>query len=259
MEGQGGDWGGPNSFDLHSSNASWIGSPSYRLVKALASMRTDDDLDVSIEGFYEGRNEPSTDDLKLIDNLTKRFDADGYLNQIGASRFKQTSIFDAMKASIYTSAFNLSGIKSGVVIEGGHNTVIPCKAVASLDLRLIDGMQIDSVVKSIRNHLDSLGFFDIELEITNAYLGGKTSPNNWASKELINTYAQMGFDPEVWPVAPVAIASGLFIDLGIPWVASCPAQASGKHSVNEYIRVEGYRDAIKFITLLMWNFSKSKK
>ncbi len=255
----GGDWGGPHSNDLHSSNASWIGSPGYKLVQALASMRTLDDLDVAIDGFYDGRKEPSKDDLRLIAELAKRFDAKAFLRQMGASRFKQEAIADALKASIFTSAFNLSGLKVGNVIEGGHNTVIPCTAVASMDLRLLEGMSIENVVNSMRRHLDSHGFQDVALEITNAYLGGKTPPESWAAKELVGAYRDMGFDPEVWPVAPVAIASSLFTGLGMPWVATCPGQASGKHSANEYIRVEGYKSSIEFIIRLMWRFSSATR
>ena len=257
MRSTGGDWGGPHSNDLHSSNASWIASPGHRLVQALASMRTADDLDVAIDGFYDGRQEPTQEDLRLIGELAKRFDAKAFLSQMGVARFKQDTLEDALKASLYTSAFNLSGLKVGNVIEGGHNTVMPRTAVASMDLRLLDGMNIDNVVRSMRRHLDSHGFQDISLEITNAYLGGRTPPQSWAAKELVSAYRDMGFDPEVWPVAPVAIASSLFTDLGMPWVATCPGQASGKHSANEYIRVEGYKSSIEFIIRLMWRFSSA--
>ena len=51
--------------------ASWrafdgIANPAHRLAAALASMKTDGDLDVAIDGFYSGRNEPTPEDEELV-------------------------------------------------------------------------------------------------------------------------------------------------------------------------------------------------
>jgi hypothetical protein len=67
----------------------------------------------------------------------------------------------------------------------------------------------------------------------------------------------MGLDPEVWPRTASAIPSGLFVGLGLPWIASCAGHASRKHSANEYLQVKGYKDAVEFITRLVWRLSEA--
>lgn len=161
-------------------------------------------------------------------------------------------------AHCFQSEFNLSGIQAGKVIEGGHKVLIPREAVASLDLRFVDGMTPEHVVRAIRRHLDRHGFEDIRLEVINAYLGGRTSVSHWAAKELLGAYGDIDLDPEIWPRTATAIASGLFTEtLGIPWIATCPGHAGRKHAANEYIQVQGFKKAIRFMIHLLWRLASA--
>lgn len=252
----GGQWGGPLTTDIHGMHSSWIGNPLFRLVQALASMKTADDLDVAIEGYYQGRREPTAADLRMVKKLASRFDLKSFLRQMDVSCLKQKTPQEAILDHCFKSEFNLSGIKGGVVIENGHKVIIPREAVASLDLRLVDGMSVETVTHALRAHLDKHGFKDIKLEVLNAYAGGGTPIDNWAVGELLAAYGDVGLDPEVWPSTSTAIACGLFTKaLGIPWIASCPGHAGGKHGANEYIQVKGFKDAVDFIIRLIWRLS----
>ena len=128
---------------------------------------------MAIEGFYEARREPTTVELDLIKNLAARFDAKGFLTEMDVTRFKQDNLEEALKAHCFQSELNLSGIKAGVVIEGWHKVMLSREAVASMDLRPVDGMSIE-ITLTIRGHLDRHGFSDIKLEVASAYLGGGT-------------------------------------------------------------------------------------
>ncbi|MGZ5256953.1 MAG: M20/M25/M40 family metallo-hydrolase, partial [Burkholderiales bacterium] len=50
---RGGAWGGPQNAEIHGAHSTWIANPAHRLAAALASMKTESDLDVAIEGFYD--------------------------------------------------------------------------------------------------------------------------------------------------------------------------------------------------------------
>ena len=168
-----GDWGGPTRAESHGLHSSWIANPSHRLIAALASLKTDGDLDVEIDGFYGAGDPVTIDDEELLTKLAQRLDPQVVLKEIGASRFKQDNFKDALRAHLFQSEFNVSGIQAGHVIENGHKVVIPTEAVASLDLRPLDGMTVEKAMSAIRTHLDRRGFFEVKIELNHGYVGGR--------------------------------------------------------------------------------------
>lgn len=256
---KGGDWGGPRGAELHGAHSTWIANPVHRLAAAVASMKTPDDTDVAIEGFYEGRVPPTPGDEALIAALVKRFNGRRVLDDLGVARFKQETVEAAIRARCFQSEFNIAGIRGGYVSESGHKVIVPHEAVAAMDIRPLDGMSVQGILASMRRHLDRKGFPDVAIELMNGYVGGGSPPEDWAVKELLATYGDCGLDPEVWPREAIAIAAKLFTDLGMSWIATLPGHANRRHSANEYIQVKGYRQAIEFGVRLIWRIAHAKR
>lgn len=256
---RGGDWGGPRGIEIHGSHSTWVANPAHRLAAALASMKTPDDNDVVIEGFYEGRVPPTPGDEELIRRLVQRFDAKRVLADMNVARFKQGSLEAALRAKCFQSEFNVAGLKAGYVAEGGHKVIVPHEAVAALDMRPLDGMTVEGMIGAMRRHLDRHGYPDVSVELLNGYVGGGSPPEDWAVKTLLATYADCGIDPEVWPRESVAIAAKLFTDLGMSWIGTLPGHANRRHSANEYIQVKGYCTAIEFVVRLFWRLAHAQR
>jgi acetylornithine deacetylase/succinyl-diaminopimelate desuccinylase-like protein len=255
-----GDWGGPTRAEIHGLHSAWIANPTHRLIAALASMKHDGDLDLAIDGYYGAGDPITAEDEALIEALARRLDPEVVLNEIGARRFKHDTFVDALRAHIFQSEFNVSGIAAGHVIENGHKVVIPSEAVASLDLRPLDGMTVEQVMASIRRHLDLRGFADVEIELNHGYVGGRMPVGHWAVQELIGAYRDVALDPEIWPRTATAIAVSLFTrDLGIPWIGTCPGHAGRKHSANEFVQLSSYRTSIAFMCRLMWRLASASR
>ncbi|HTH98360.1 MAG TPA: M20/M25/M40 family metallo-hydrolase [Stellaceae bacterium] len=254
-----GDWGGPVRSEIHGAHNSWVASPPMRLAQALATLKTPDDLDVAIEGFYEGLEPPTEDDRRILAVLTQRLDPKKILDGIDVKRFKQASFADALYAHCFVTDFNVAGLQSGNVFEGGHKASVPSEAVAAIDFRPLEGMSMEKIETAMRRHLDKHGFPEVQVEIQSGYIGARLPITNWAVQELLGAYKDCGFDPEVWPRTATAIAADLFArKVGVPWLATCPGHAARKHSANEYITIAGFRDAIEFITRLMWRLGTAK-
>lgn len=254
-----GAWGGPIR-ELHGLHTSWIGNPAHRLVAALATLKTPDDLDVAVDGYYGDGDPVTPDDKVLIKQLAKRLKPETILKDLGAARFKQDNFEDALTAHCFLSEFNISGIRSGHFIEGGHKVNICPEAVASLDLRPLQGMTIEQVTGALRRHFDSHGFPEVEIEVKSGYLGARLPLKHWAVQELLGAYRDSGFDPEIWPRTATAIAADLFTHkVGIPWIATCPGHAGRKHGPNEYVQLSGYRAAVPFVCRLMWRLAEAKQ
>jgi acetylornithine deacetylase/succinyl-diaminopimelate desuccinylase-like protein len=253
----GGDWGGPVESEVHSSNANLVANPAMELVKALKSIKSDDDRDILIPDFYSDVERPSEEDAELIDNLAKRVDQQGLLNSFGgAKRFKQDDIREALYDYCFKSEFNISGLRAGEVIEGGHKAIVPREAIASIDLRPI-GQDADRLIGCIESYLES-SYPAVKWETQNQYEGDRMPVSNWAAQELIQVYSDMGIDPEVWPTTAMAIANKLWTrTVGIPWLMGAPAHAAGKHAANEYIIVDSYRDACEFGVRLLHRLASS--
>jgi acetylornithine deacetylase/succinyl-diaminopimelate desuccinylase-like protein len=257
---RGGEWGGPQNAEIHGAHSTWIANPAHRLAAALASMKTEGDLDVAIDGFYDGRDLPTPEDEALVEKLAKRFNAERALIDLGVTRFKQDSVKEAIRARCFQSEFNVAGLKSGYVAEGAHKVIVPHEAVAAIDMRPLDGMSVDNMLQTMRGHLDRHGFEDITIEpLSDGYAGGGSPPGDWAVKELLATYADCGIDPEVWPRDSLAIAAKLFTDLGMSWIATVPGHANRRHSANEYIQLKGYRKSIEFTVRLMWRIAHARR
>lgn len=41
----------------------------------------------------------------------------------------------------------------------------------------------------------------------------------------------------------------------MPWIATCLGISGNKHAPNKFVAVDGYRDAMAFITRLMWTLA----
>ena len=256
MRVRGGPWGGPVATEAHGLHAIWVANPMHRLVAALASLKSPDDHEIVVEGFYDPVPAPTEQDQRLIAELAKRVDATALLREAGAARFKQESLLDALRTYCLKTEINISGVSGGTVIEGGHKVELPNEAVASLDIRPLDGMTVEHITSCLRNHLDRFGFNEVEIEVLSGYQGGAMPVDNWAVHALLETYRETGCDPEVWPRSSAGIASFQFIEkIGIPWIATTLGHSGHKHAPDEYLQVKGFRDAIDFITRLMWRLA----
>lgn len=240
-----GDWGGPTESEVHSSNANLVSNPAMYLIKALKSIKSDDDRDVLIPDFYSDATAPSDEDLELLENLAKRIDKEGLLDSLGVERLKQDELLDALYDYSFKSEFNISGLRGGEVIEGGHKAIVPREATASIDLRPI-GQDVNRLIACIESYLAS-EYPAVKWETVNKYEGDRMPFSNWAVQEFIHVYRDMGMDPEIWPTSAAAIANKLWTrTVGVPWLMGAPAHAAGKHAANEYIIVDSFRDACEF-------------
>jgi acetylornithine deacetylase/succinyl-diaminopimelate desuccinylase-like protein len=78
-------------------------------------------------------------------------------------------------------------------------------------------------------------------------------------QELLQCYADCGYDPEIWPRTARSIASGLYTrELGLPWIATMPGHAGRQHAANEFITIKGYRTAIAFAIRLLWRLGNAR-
>lgn len=148
------------SADSHSGKANLYPNAIWRLVSALATMRSVDNR-ITVDGIMESVTPMSSSD----EDICRRTPANGVkqASKLGLQTLLPgNDDFAVNKALFYTPSLNLQGIGGGYT-GPGHKTVNPSTAMARLECRLVAGQDPDDVAQMIRAHLDRHGFTDIEL------------------------------------------------------------------------------------------------
>jgi acetylornithine deacetylase/succinyl-diaminopimelate desuccinylase-like protein len=207
---RGGDWGGPRADGVHGANGAWLHSPTWALVHALATMMSVDQTEILVEGIDDDVTDPSTEDAGHLEALGKTFDPSVPLHERDAARFKfDLGGADLMKKFLLEPNLNINGLVSGH-FEPGMKTLLPNEAVAKIDFRLVPSMDPQKVVEALRRHLDNHGFEHVEVVSHGTYRWSKSSINDSANSALLESYRELGFEPEIWPLIPGSAPFYLF-------------------------------------------------
>lgn len=141
---------------------------------------------------------------------------------------------------------NIEGLVAGYTGPGGK-TVLPHRAAAKLDLRLVPDMTFANAVAALKAHLAKRGFGDIEVNVTGGYDPTSTSPSAPLIQAQVAVLKRAGIDPVMWvrnagsypgyvfTGAPLNLASGHF-GLG---------HGSGAHAPDEYYVIESTNPEVR--------------
>jgi acetylornithine deacetylase/succinyl-diaminopimelate desuccinylase-like protein len=237
-----GDWGGP-AIDLHSSEQAWIASPAWALVHALASL-TGADERIRVAGL-DGGGGAGADDGRLLAELARTFDPAEHLREAHAARYRlQGGPAELLEALIFRPTLNISGIAAGYVGPGGK-TIVPSRAVARVDIRLVPDGDPSSAAAAVRRHLDEHGFGHVQVRLLESYPWAKAPPGNPAELALRASYRALGRVPLPYPMAPWCAPYFVFDRiLGLPWAAGGVGHAAGAHGPDEYATLAGLQEHV---------------
>jgi acetylornithine deacetylase/succinyl-diaminopimelate desuccinylase-like protein len=151
---------GPRS-ELHSGHyGNWAPNPAMMLAQLLASMKSGSGR-VLIEGFYDGVEALSATEQRAIADAPN-IDADLMRAfWLGAS----DNAPRALAELITEPSLNVRGMSSART-GGQASNVIPASATASLDIRLVKGMDKDRTVQQLVEHVRKQGYFVVHDEPT---------------------------------------------------------------------------------------------
>jgi acetylornithine deacetylase/succinyl-diaminopimelate desuccinylase-like protein len=240
---RGGDWGGP-SRPLHSSEAAWISSPVWALVHALAAL-VGPDQEVRVPGLLEEARGPTEEDRRLLEELAAGFDPDRHLVEAGASRYRLSgSSADLLEALIFRTTANIDGLEAGYTGPGGM-TIIPDRARAVLDVRLVPDLEPEGAARAVRERLDEAGFGFVDVDMLDSYPWAKSDPHSPVGAAMRSSYERMGRRALPYPMAPWCAPFYVFDRiLGIPWASGGLGHSGGAHAPDEFATVDGLREHI---------------
>jgi acetylornithine deacetylase/succinyl-diaminopimelate desuccinylase-like protein len=247
------------SRDLHSSMATLVPNPAWRLVWALSTLKDEHDR-ITVDGLMEHVLQPPEEELELLrripfeeDDIKKDFVISEF---IGGVRGMQ-----ALTKHLYGPTCTICGMKAGYVGKGSK-TVLPSEAMVKLDFRLVPELQPELILDLLRKHLDRRGFSDIEIVPMSGEHPAKSSPQSSVARTAIEAAKRVyGQDPVVYPnMAGSGPMYQLSQALGIPAVSGVGAGYFGSkiHAPNENIRLDDYFQAIRYVGEFIGLFAASE-
>ena len=191
-------WGRGPRKDVHSSNRARLDSPAFRLVQALNTLVTADG-DPAIDGFADAARQATAAQKAMLDAAAARMQEATAKKMLSADRWAHDLPWRAsLERFLFTPTVNIEGLVAGYTGPGGK-TVLPHRAVAKLDLRLVPDMTFDRAVAALKAHLAKRGFADVEVNPSGGYDPTSTSPDAPLIRAQLAVYRRTGLDPILWP------------------------------------------------------------
>jgi acetylornithine deacetylase/succinyl-diaminopimelate desuccinylase-like protein len=245
--------------DAHSAYAAVVPNPSWRLVGALATLKHPDGR-VALEGFYDPVRPLNPQEREALQAMPDH--AEALRQALGLEAFLDELGGVAWRERLYGSpTCNICGLDAGYT-GPGLKTVLPAKARAKLDFRLVPDQKPQEVLAQLRAHLDRHGFADIDIEPIAADERPVRTPvdDPWVLTAAAVAEAFYGRPPAIEiNTAGTAPMDGL-VDEVTPSLFFAPGGAgyegSRVHAPDEHIRIADFAEAIKVTALLFTRFGE---
>jgi acetylornithine deacetylase/succinyl-diaminopimelate desuccinylase-like protein len=269
LEARGNAGGGPAKAEIHGSLKAITDSPVWRLTQALASLTSPDGNTIRVPGYYDSIRQPDEDEQRLVNGMLEDWarGEPAMLQSLGVQEWVDgVSGRESLLRYLYDTTLNIDGIWGGYT-GPGMKTILPHKATAKLDSRLVPGQTPDEALRLIRAHLDAQGFTDIELRKLSGYPPAQSSLSAPLVQAAISAYNKYGVTLSVAPRIAGSAPYYVFTQrLKLPMVAGGIGHGSGAHAPDEYMVIEpakgskigGLADIEKFYVDLLYALAEAR-
>jgi acetylornithine deacetylase/succinyl-diaminopimelate desuccinylase-like protein len=240
-------WGRGPAKDIHSSLKAMVDSPAWHLVQALTTLVSADGNDPAIDNYANKARPISAEEKTMIAEAAKLRNEAQVKKQLGVQHWiHDLSWQQAQERLVSVPTVNIEGLVGGYTGPGGK-TILPRRAAAKLDLRIVPDMTATETLAALKAHLAKRGFGDIEVNMTGGYDPTSTAANSKIIQAQAALLKRNGIEPVMWPRLagswpgyvftgePLKLAAGHF-GLG---------HGSGAHAPDEYYVIESANPKIK--------------
>jgi acetylornithine deacetylase/succinyl-diaminopimelate desuccinylase-like protein len=240
-------WGRGSKDDIHSSYKAELDSAVWHMVKALSTLVSEDGNDPAIDGWFEHVKPLTARQKELIAEQVAHSSEADVKKLFGVQHWvRDLSYRDALERLASQPTVNIEGMHAGYTGPGGK-TILPSKATAKLDLRLVPDQTAADCEAKLKAHLAKRGYGDIEVKVTGGYDPTQTDENSSLIKASTAVYKQLGMPVSLsprlagsWPGyiftgAPVSLPAGHF----------GTGHGSRAHAPDEYYVIESSNPAVQ--------------
>jgi acetylornithine deacetylase/succinyl-diaminopimelate desuccinylase-like protein len=232
-------WGRGPKKTVHSSNRARIDSPAWHLVQALNTL-VDKNGDPAVDGLFDKIVPLSARDKAYLDEAAKRLDEGSAKESLGVQRWAHDASWrQSLEEFVARPTINIEGLVSGYTGPGGM-TILPHRAAAKLDLRLVPDMTAADTFAKLKAHLAKRGFGDLDVKMTGGYDPNSTAPDSRLMTAQVKVYEQAGIKPILWPRLAGSWPGYVFTNapLRLPAGHFGLCHGSRAHAPDEYFLIE---------------------
>ncbi|HEX8533326.1 MAG TPA: M20/M25/M40 family metallo-hydrolase [Allosphingosinicella sp.] len=239
-------WGRGPAKDVHSSLKAQVDSPVWHLVQALNTLVEADGNTPAIPGWFEKVRPLTARERALVaESARNRNEADAK-RSLGVQRWIGDLPWqEALERLVSQPTVNIEGLVAGYTGPGGK-TVLPARAVAKLDLRLVPNMTVEDCLAKLRAHLASRGFGDIEVNVSGGYDPTETAEDSRIIRSQQAVFTRAGIPYALTPRNAGSWPGYVFTGppLGLPAGQFGFGTGAGAHAPNEYYVIESLGPAV---------------
>jgi len=242
-------WGRGPKKDIHSSNKARVDSPAWHLVEALATLVSPDGNEPAIDGYADKARPLSAGDKAMVAAAARRLDEAVAKREMGVDHWvHDVSWVEALERLVSRPTVNIEGLVGGYTGPGGK-TILPHRAVAKLDLRLVPDMTAAESLALLKAHLAKRGFGDVEVNMTGGYDPTTTPGDAALIKAQVAVYRRSGIDPVILPRIAGSWPGYVFTGdpLRLPAGHFGLGHGSGAHAPDEYYVIESQNANVRGI------------
>lgn len=251
--------------ELHSGHyGNWAPNPAFLLVKALNSLKNDSGK-VLIDHYYDGIEPLSATEKRAIAEAP---DFDEELKKelwLGSTEGAPKKLIELLQQP----SLNIRGMASARVGAQASN-VIPSTATATIDMRLVKGMDHKQTVERFKDHFRKLGFFVVDSDPSPAVRMAHEKVVKIVSKEGGYNAVRTSMDLPISQEVIRAVESARGPAVKVPTMGgSVPLEMiehavhthtitipianhdNNQHSFNENIRIQNLWDGIELMAALL--------
>jgi acetylornithine deacetylase/succinyl-diaminopimelate desuccinylase-like protein len=264
LEVKGGDWGGPARGPLFPAEDALLDAPAWRLIWALASLKSPDGR-IVVDGFFDDLRPPDREEQELIDEVKTKMDSDTLKKRLGVRRWKRSKpLEELLDDYLWGPVINIDGLVGGY-IGPRVKTTFPHKATAKLDIRLFPNMDRDDIIEKLRKHFEKHGFPEVEVRPSTmgnqrcGYNASRSPKDEPIVQSAIRAAESFGYRSVTWPIYFGSTPLGMFSEapLNLPIVSAGLGRMGNDHRENEYFTVEGIRIYEKFVVTFLHEYAQT--
>ena len=183
----------------------------------------------------------------MIAEGARRFDEAELKKRMGVQRWiRDVGFVESLERLVSQPTVNIEGLVGGYTGPGGK-TILPHKAVAKLDLRLVPDMKASEALAALQSHLAKRGFADVEVRMTGGYDPTSTAADAALIRAQVGVYRRAGIEPVVWPRNAGSWPGYVFTGepLRLPAGHFGMGHGGGAHAPDEYYVIESSNPKIQ--------------
>ena len=235
--------------DAHSGRAPILPSAAWRLIQALATLRSPEGR-VHIPGFYDAVQSPTAAQLDVLadqpdmdEQLRETYEVEQFVDGLSGLALRERQVF--------SPTCNIAGLLSGYT-GSGVKTVLPARAMAKIDFRLVPDQDPHDILAKLRAYLEAEGYADVQVSSLGEAEPVATPLDDPFIQRIVDV--AQSFGPQRPSISPLAggtlpLLGALRRFVGVPGL-SAPGNpiywGSGAHAPNEHIRIADLERAVRF-------------